>query len=268
MFIAIVMTGLDQDMMQKNLTCRSLQDAQKNMFTFSIVLVGVNFLFLLLGALLALYAAQFNVAFERADTLYATIALQYLPTGVGLLFLIGLVAAAYSSADSALTALTTSFCVDFLGFDVKQTPVETATDDATVLDAPLEQQVEAPLDTNTKVRYKVHLAFSLLLFLTIVLFWWINDESVVVMLFKLASYTYGPLLGLYGFGLLTQRRVHDQWVPFVCLSAPLLTYFINKNSAVLLWGYQFGFELLLLNGLLTALGLWLVSQAPAARTEV
>jgi Na+/proline symporter len=270
MFIAIVMTGLDQDMMQKNLTCRSLPDAQKNMFTFSIVLVGVNFFFLLLGALLALYANNFDVAFERADTLYPTIALQYLPTGVGLLFLIGLVAAAYSSADSALTALTTSFCVDFLGFNVQQTPSADAPakTDANVLDTPLEPLPPAPQFVEngnyTALRYRVHLGFSLLLFLTIVLFWWISDDSVVVLLFKLASYTYGPLLGLYSFGLLTQQKVLDRWVPLVCLLAPLATFFINNNSEWLLWGYKFGFELLLLNGLLTFLGLWLFRQKSTA----
>lgn len=241
-FIAIVMTGLDQDMMQKNLTCRSLGDAQKNMFTFSIVLVVVNFLFLLLGGLLAIYAQRNGILVERADQLYPTIALQYLPMGVGLVFIVGLVAAAYSSADSALTALTTSFCVDFLGFQ-PQTTTEGNT------------EIQAP----TSTRYFVHIGFSLLLFLVIVLFWAINDQSVIVALFKLAGYTYGPLLGLYTFGLMTQRSVKDQAVPIVCLLAPALTYLINVKSQAWLWGYTFGFELLLLNGALTFIGLLLVS---------
>ncbi|MGH1336452.1 MAG: sodium:solute symporter [Aureispira sp.] len=274
MFIAIVMTGLDQDMMQKNLTCRTLQDAQKNVFSFSIVLVGVNFLFLVLGALLALYAVSFQVDIQGADTLYPTIALQYLPTGVGLLFLIGLVAAAYSSADSALTALTTSFCVDFLGFEVgtpkKKEAMPTMSDiletsvPSNILDEASKDKassIASSYNENTSLRYLVHIGFSLLLFMTIVLFWWVNDESVIVKLFKYAGYTYGPLLGLYGFGLLTKRQVQDKWVPIICLLAPVLTYFINENSAALLWGYKFSFELLLLNGFLTAVGLFIMSKA-------
>lgn len=243
-------------------------DAQKNVFSFSLVLVGVNFLFLMLGALLALYAVNFQIDIQGgADTLYPTIALQYLPTGVGLLFLIGLVAAAYSSADSALTALTTSFCVDFLGFEVGTAAKEGTTtgnskgvdaSNSTVLDKPLETTASSE---NTTLRYQVHIGFSILLFITIVLFWWVNDESVIVKLFKYAGYTYGPLLGLYGFGLLTKRQVEDKWVPIICLLAPVLTYIINENSTTLLWGYKFGFELLLLNGLLTALGLFLKSKA-------
>lgn len=270
MFIAIVMTGLDQDMMQKNLTCRTLKDAQKNVFSFSLVLVGVNFLFLVLGALLAVYAVTFQLDISRADTLYPTIALEYLPTGVGLLFLIGLVAAAYSSADSALTALTTSFCVDFLGFKVGATTEQEAVAVEQVLDAPIADKT-TETEANKKavsLRYKVHIGFSILLFLTIVLFWFINDESVIVKLFKYAGYTYGPLLGLYGFGLLSKRRVADKWIPFICILAPILTYVINANSELLLFGYKFGFELLLLNGLLTALGLFLVSSKALTAPEL
>ena len=176
----------------------------------------------------------------RADLLYPTIALQYLPTGVGLVFIIGLVAAAYSSADSALTALTTSFCIDFLGFQTK--------DDATGEAAPI------------RTRYLVHLGFSLILLGVIVLFWWINDQSVISGLFRVAGYTYGPLLGLYAFGLLTPWRVRDVGVPIVCVLAPVLTFLINENSVALLWGYKFGFELLLVNGLLTFLGLLTLRQ--------
>lgn len=238
-FIAIVMTGLDQDMMQKNLTCRSLGDAQKNMLTFSLVLVVVNFMFLLLGAMLAVYALREGIEVTRADLLYPTIALQYLPVGVGLVFIIGLVAAAYSSADSALTALTTSFCVDFLGFKTEE-----------------DSDATTPIQT----RYWVHSGFSVILLGVIVLFWWINDQSVISRLFRVAGYTYGPLLGLYAFGLLTSFQVRDKGVPIVCLLAPLLTFLINENSVTLLWGYKFGFELLLLNGLLTFLGLLALRQ--------
>lgn len=257
MFIAIVMTGLDQDMMQKNLTCRNIGEAQKNMFSFSIVLVFVNFFFLMLGALLAMYAFQNGIAYERADSLYPTIALEHLPWEVGVVFIIGLVAAAYSSADSALTALTTSFCVDFLGFKTNKNDSASALEEAEeVLDKPLASSISVEDQSNERTRHWVHIGFSVILFLVIVLFWWINDDSVVVMLFRIAGYTYGPLLGLYAFGLFTSRKVRDNLVPVVCLVAPLLTYIITENSEALLWGYKFGFELLLLNGLLTFVGLW------------
>jgi Na+/proline symporter len=262
MFISIVMTGLDQDMMQKNLTCRNIKDAQKNMFSFSVVLVFANFVFLMLGALLAIYAMQNSVDFSRSDNLYPTIALQHLSWQIGVVFIIGLVAAAYSSADSALTALTTSFCIDFLGFksDAKTTVSETKkhTEDD-VLDSPFYSEANEKTDS-VKTRYWVHIGFSFILFLVIVAFWLINDQSVINALFKFAGYTYGPLLGLYAFGLFTKRKVKDIAIPFVCLTAPVLTYLINYNSEAILWGYKFGFELLLLNGLLTFLGIWAFSR--------
>lgn len=273
MFIAIVMTGLDQDMMQKNLTCRTLADAQKNMGSFSLILVVVNFAFLFLGALLAMYALQLDITVASADQLYPTIALQYLPTAVGVFFIIGLVAAAYSSADSALTALTTSFCIDFLGFKTTTAPSDSNTNSSTnptTLDDDLattannihhESTIDADLaKQQQRTRYQVHVGFSLVLLLVIVLFWLINDRSVINSLFTLAGYTYGPLLGLYSFGLFSARKVADRWVPLVCLAAPVLTYLIGHYAPVLFWGYKFGFELLLVNGLLTSLGLWLISR--------
>lgn len=254
-FIAIVMTGLDQDMMQKNLTCRNLKDAQKNMFSFSIVLFFVNFVFLMMGALLAIYALRNGVSFDRSDSLYPTIALQHLSVEVGVVFIIGLVAAAYSSADSALTALTTSFCIDFLGFNTNKDKqvVEQLGDSNVVGDTSI-----VVTDSTVKTRYLVHVGFSVVLFVVIVAFWLINDQSVIVALFKIAGYTYGPLLGLYAFGLFTKIKVRDKLVPAVCLIAPLLTYVINANSSWLLNGYQFGFELLLVNGLLTFVGLMFI----------
>lgn len=265
MFIAIVMTGLDQDMMQKNLTCRNIGEAQKNMFSFSIVLVFVNFFFLMLGALLAMYAFRNGIAYERADSLYPTIALEHLPWEVGVVFIIGLVAAAYSSADSALTALTTSFCVDFLGFKTNQSDKENTLPSQTdVLDTPMESGSSLKAQANERARYWVHIGFSIVLFRVIVLFWEINDDSVVVLLFKFAGYTYGPLLGLYAFGLFTSRKVKDNLVPVICVVAPVLTYVITANSELLLWGYKFGFELLLVNGLLTFVGLWGISSKKAA----
>ena len=240
-FIAVVMTGLDQDMMQKNLTCRNIGEAQKNMFWFSISLVFVNLLFLGLGALLYLYAGQEQILLpERTDDLFPILALNNFGTLAGIVFLLGITAAAYSSADSALTSLTTSFCVDFLNFDVGE-----------------EQNAE---DQQRKTRLKVHMGFSLLLFLLILAFETINDEAVISAIFKAAGYTYGPLLGLFAFGLFTGRGVHDASVPLVCIASPILTYLINLYSEVLLFGYQFGFEILILNGLLTFIGLLLVSK--------
>jgi len=260
-FITIVMTGLDQDMMQKNLSCRNIGDAQKNMFTFSLVLVVVNFIFLCLGALLALYAIPAGVT-QFADKLYPTIALEHLSWEIGVVFILGLVAAAYSSADSALTSLTTSFCVDFLGLgnhptEVTNSPSDKNNDDVwdEATTTPAAQQ-EKPSDK--WIRYVVHVAFSLILFGVIITFWLINDRSVINSLFKFAGYTYGPLLGLYAFGLFTTKKVIDKAVPAVCIGAPILSYFIDLYSESLLWGYNFGFELLLVNGLLTFIGLWLL----------
>jgi Na+/proline symporter len=236
-FIAIVMTGLDQDMMQKNLTCRNIGDAQKNMFWFCVVLVIVNFLFLSLGALLFMYAEATGIPIpDRTDNLYPMLALGHFNQFAGILFLLGIVAAAYSSADSALTAMTTSFCVDFLGFEKKE------------------------VKNNDKVRMLVHLGFSSLLFFVILIFNAINDSSVINSVFTAAGYTYGPLLGLFSFGLFTKRPLTDKYVPVVCVLSPLLSYLINISSESLLWGYKFGFEILLLNGLLTFLGLWAISS--------
>ncbi|MGW8121574.1 sodium:solute symporter [Roseivirga echinicomitans] len=240
-FIAIVMTGLDQDMMQKNLTCRSLKDAQKNVFWFSVVLIFANLLFLSMGALLYLYAGQNGIEIPaRTDELYPMIALNHLSTFAGVVFLLGIVAAAYSSADSALTALTTAFCFDFLNFEKK------------------EESVKKP------IRLKVHLGFSILLFLVIIIFNAINDSSVINSIFKVAGYTYGPLLGLFSFGLMTKLKVRDNLVLPVCLLSPALSYVVDMNSAVWFNGFQFGFFILIFNGALTFLGLLLISKKNSA----
>ena len=226
-FIAIVMTGLDQDMMQKNLTCKNIGEAQKNMFWFSIVLVFVNMLFLVLGALLYIYAEHFQIMLpERSDDLFPMLATGHFSLFAGIVFLLGITAAAYSSADSALTSLTTSFCVDFLGKD----------------------GVHQKTEGNT--RMKVHLGFSLLLFAVILLFRLINDDSVISAVFTVAGYTYGPLLGLYAFGLFTKWNVRDRYVPWICLGAPVLSYGINLVSE----GW-FGFFILVVNGAITFFGL-------------
>jgi Na+/proline symporter len=231
-FIAIVMTGLDQDMMQKNLTCRNIGDAQKNMFWFVIILIGVNFLFLSLGGLLYQFAEIKSIAIPaRTDNLFPTLAVEHFSLIGGIVFLLGITAAAYSSADSALTALTTSFCVDFLGFKREK------------------------FEELKQTRVLVHLGFSLLLFVVIMIFHWLNDESVITSVFKAAGYTYGPLLGLFAFGILTKYQVRDWGVPIVCLLSPVISYIVNLNSEAWLWGYKFGFEILILNGLLTFIGL-------------
>lgn len=236
--ITVVMTGLDQDMMQKNLSCKNLRDSRLNMFSFSLILVLVNLMFLSLGVLLYYYAAETSMVIPaKGDELYPTLALSgELGIAVSILFLLGLVAAAYSSADSALTALTTSVCIDLLDINSKS-----------------EKQKD-------RSRKKVHLLMSLLLFVVIMLFSLINDESVISELFTAAAYTYGPLLGLFSFGLSNKFQVTDKHVPWLCLLSPLLTYLVDANAANWFNGFEFGYEILLLNGLITYLGLLLLRQ--------
>ena len=227
-FLAIVMTGLDQDMMQKNLSCRSLSDAKKNMYSFSVVLIVVNIFFLALGAMLYLYAEQIGMDITKGDDLFPLVALKAnLGLGVGIFFILGLIAAAYSSADSALTSLTTSFCVDFL--NIKQKAER--------------QQVQT--------RKCVHVGFSVVLVLAILIFKAINDDSVISALFKVAGYTYGPLLGLFAFGIFTKWNIKDRAVPIVAVLSPVIAYFLQLYI-------PFGFELLMVNGGITFLGLCLL----------
>ena len=236
-FIAIVMTGLDQDLMQKNLTCRNIGDAQKNMFWFTCTLVFVNFLFLSLGVLLYIFAGREGIAIPaRTDDLYPLLALNHLGLAVGITFLLGITAATYASADSALTALTTSFCVDFMNVE------------------------KLPEARRSRIKQIVHIGFSVLFFVVIIVFKQLNSKEVITAVFDIAGYTYGPLLGLYAFGIFSKRPVLDRAVPFICLAAPVLTYIVNENSAAWFGGYKFGFERLLLNGLFTLIGLWAVSR--------
>ncbi|TQI70213.1 Na+/proline symporter [Gramella sp. Hel_I_59] len=236
-FIAIVMTGLDQDMMQKNLTCRSLKDAQKNMLWFTIVLVFVNFLFLALGVLLTDYA-DLNGITETKDELFPAIAASgNLGFAVAVFFILGLIAAAYSSADSALTSLTTSFSIDILDIEKKYDE---------------KKQI--------RIRKQIHIAISILLILVMLVFKYaIADKSVINKLFQFAGYTYGPLLGLYAFGLFTKWQVKDKLVPLIAILAPVLSYIISVNSLTWL-GFEFGFFILILNGFLTFLGLILLRR--------
>ena len=226
-FMAIVMTGLDQDQMQKNLSCRNLKDAQKNMKFFSTILIFVDLLFLSLGALLYIYSDAFNfIPPANADMLFPNIALNSgLPPFVGILFILGIIAAAYSSADSALTSLTTAFCVDVIEFDKQEA------------------------DKQIKTRKYVHLLFSLILLGVILLFNAINDQSVIKSLFTVAGYTYGPLLGMFSFGIFTNYKIRDRFVPFIAVMSPIICYVLNLYI-------PFGFELLILNGFITFTGLY------------
>ena len=237
MFVTIVIVGMDQDMMQKNLTCKTIKDAQKNMVVFSFSFLITVFLFLGLGALLYIYARKSGISIPaNTDDLYPMRALNYLGLPVGIAFLLGIIAAAYSSADSALTALTTSFSIDFLKIEKYE-----------------ENKIQ-------KIKRLSHLMFSVLLILVILFFRTINNESIVMAVFRVAGYTYGPILGLFVFGMYSKRIVTDKWVPFVAFISPVICYFISKYSETILFGYKFGFELLILNGLITIAGLWMISK--------
>jgi Na+/proline symporter len=252
-FVTIAMVGLDQDLMQKNLSCKNIGEAQKNMFTFTGIFVLINIFFLSVGALLYLYAEKNGIAVPmvdgvaRTDLLFPEIAFNHLTIVPAVVFLLGLTAATFATTDSALTALTTSFCVDFLGMD----------------------KAENQNKSNVvRTRHLVHLGFSFLMFLVIVFFNAVNDASVVKMIFKIASYTYGPLLGLYAFGLFVKTKtVHDKLVPIVCIAAPAICFFISKYSAELLGNYVLDNELIIVNGLITFIGLWLISKPATENTR-
>ena len=232
-FITIAMNGLDQNVMQKNLTCLNQKEAQKNIFWFSITFFVSTVLFLALGVLLYKFAIDQNIPIpEGSDDLYPLLALNHFGILAGIVFLLGIIAAAFSSADSALTALTTSFCVD-------------------ILDLPNRKS------NQKRTRLLVHIGFTLLMLLVIIIFNSVNDSSVVSAVFKVAGFTYGPLLGLFAFGLLTRREVKDRFVPVICILAPIICVILDQNSEEWLNGYQFGFEILLVNAGLTFLGLWL-----------
>lgn len=238
-FIAITMTGMDQEIMQKNLTCKTLGDAQKNMFWFSIITAFVNLLFLVLGALLYLYSEAHGLAIpEATDELFPRLAFNELGLAVGVFFLLGITASSYASADSALAGLTTSFCIDFLNFKEKKEEVR------------------------GRQKFIVHLGFSLLFLVIIVVFKEINERSVIDAVLNIAGYTYGPLLGLFSFGVLTKRIVKDKLVPVVCVISPILSYLLSSNSAVIFNGYVFSIEILVVNGMITFAGLWLISKSP------
>jgi Na+/proline symporter len=239
-FIAISMTGLDQEMMQKNLSCRNVKESQINMIIFSWILVFINMMFLFLGAILNIYAASQSIdTMGSTDNLFPAIAINHLTPVAGIVFLIGLISAAYPSADGALTSLTTSFTIDFLGL-----PHHKGLTDA----------------QKRKIRYGVHIGIASIFFMLILFFRTVNDKAVIDKIFTLAGYTYGPLLGLFACGLFTKWKLKDQLVPVIVILSPVLTHILNYNSVKWFSGYVFGFELIIVNGLLTFIGLLFIRK--------
>ncbi|HVD99922.1 MAG TPA: sodium:solute symporter [Cytophagaceae bacterium] len=237
--IAIAMTGLDQDLMQKNLTCKNIGEAQKNMFWFTIIQAIVTLLFLVLGALLYMYSEKENIPIPASsDDLFPTLALKEFGIVAGVFFLLGIIASSYASADSALAALTTSFCIDFLNFKNK------------------------PEEVKQKQKFYVHIAMSLIFLVIIIIAHELNQRSLIDTVLNIAGYTYGPLVGLYAFGLYTKKKLNDRLVPLVCIISPILTYIVGSNSQNWFNGYQFSFEIILLNASISFIGLWIISLNP------
>ena len=237
-FIAIAMTGLDQEMMQKNISVKTLRDSQKNMVSFSFIVVLVNFLFLFLGGLLYLFASRQNIIIT-GDDLFPTIALQYLPKVIGIIFIIGLISALFPSADGAITALTSSFCIDILG--IKRNKL-------------LDEKKQK------RTRQIVHISFAVLFMICVMIFKWVNNKSIIDVILKVAAYTYGPLLGLFTFGIFTKRKINEKLVTLVCLGAPAVCYVVEVSQKSFAGNYKIGLELLLINGALTFLGLLAISK--------
>jgi SSS family transporter len=237
-FITLTMTGLDQEMMQKNISVKSLKDSQKNMITIGFSMLFVIVLFLFLGGLLNLYAAQQNVT-AVGDDLFPTLALQHMPPYLSIIFILALISALFPSADGAITALTSSFCIDLLG---------------------MQRRKEWDEAKQKKIRQRVHLGFAFVFLLIVMVFKWIDNRSIIDLILKVASYTYGPLLGLFAFGILTKRSLNNKWVAFICILAPILCFVLEYYQKYLLGGFQIGQELLIINGLFTFLGLWLISS--------
>jgi Na+/proline symporter len=245
-FITIAMTGLDQEMMQKNISVKRLKDSRKNIFTFSTIMVLVNLLFLFLGGLLYLLAASNNLDIQ-GDDLFPTIALNYLPAWVSIIFVIGIISTLFPGADGAITAITSSFCIDILGLKRKENLNERRM---------------------KKTRITVHLFFTLIFLLCVIMFKLIDNKSIIDVILQLAGYTYGPLLGLFSFGILTKRNVPKGYATlWICLAAPVICYVIHLYGASLLGGFQIGIEMLVLNGLITFMGLWLISVRGEAESQ-
>jgi SSS family transporter len=237
-FITVTMTGMDQEMMQKNISVRTLKDSQKNVITMSLVLLVVILIFLFLGGLLYLYADQLGVT-ATGDKLFPAIALEHMPAAVSVIFIIALISALFPSADGAITALTASFCIDIIGI-----------------------QRRADLDDARKkqIRQRTHLVFAFIFLLFVMMFKWINDPSMIGVILKVAGFTYGPLLGLFTFGILCKRSVKDRLVPYICIAAPVICFVLDKYQKQIFGSFEIGLELLIINGLLTFIGLWAISS--------
>jgi Na+/proline symporter len=238
MFIAIAMTGMDQEMMQKNISVKRLADSQKNIVTLAIIMVCVVLLFLFLGGLLYLYAPTVGVT-ATGDKIFPAIALGHLPAMLQIIFVIALISALFPSADGAITALTSSFCIDILSMQKRENWSEA---------------------DRKRIRHRVHLGFAGIFLLLIMMFKWADNPSMIGLILKLAAFTYGPLLGLFTFGILSKREVNDSLVPWIAITAPIICYVIDVNQSVLFGSYQIGLELLIVNGALTYLGLWATSK--------
>ena len=261
-FITITMTGMDQEMMQKNISVRTLKDSQKNVITLSVIMLFVILLFLVLGGLLYMYAENLGAGYvttvengkevtrlmlegknATADKLFPVLALEHMPPVVSVIFIIALISALFPSADGAITALTSSFCIDILG---------------------MQRKAEWTDPQKKKIRQRVHLVFALVFLLFVMVFNEINSPSMIGVILKVAAYTYGPLLGLFTFGIITRRQVRDGWVPVVCIIAPILCFVLEKYQRLIFGSFEIGLELLVINGLITFLGLWMVSRKPDA----
>ena len=237
-FITITMTGMDQEMMQKNISVKTLKDSQKNVISMSVVLLIVILLFLFLGGLLYLYATQLNLN-VTGDKLFPTVALQHMPPFVSVIFIIALISALFPSADGAITALTSSFCIDIIG---------------------MQRRPDLGDAQKKKMRQRVHLTFALVFLVFVMVFKWIDNSSMIGVILKVATFTYGPLLGLFTFGILMKRNVKDKLVPYVCIASPIICFFLDRFQKQLFGSFELGLELLIINGLLTFIGLWLISK--------
>jgi len=237
-FITVTMTGMDQEMMQKNISVKTLKDSQKNVMSMAITLATVIVIFLFLGGLLYLYAENLNIAVS-GDKIFPVLAMEHMPPVVSVIFIIALISALFPSADGAITALTSTFCIDIIGIQRRPDLTEAA---------------------QKKIRQRVHLTFAAIFLVFVLIFKWVNDPSMIGLLLKIAAYTYGPLLGLFTFGIITKRVVKDALVPYVCIAAPIICFIIDKYQKSLLGSYEVGLELLIINGTITFLGLILISK--------
>ncbi len=237
-FITVTMTGMDQEMMQKNISVKTLKDSQKNVMSMAITLATVIVIFLFLGGLLYLYAENLNIAVS-GDKIFPVLAMEHMPPVVSVIFIIALISALFPSADGAITALTSTFCIDIIGIQRRADLTEAA---------------------QKKIRQRVHLTFAAIFLVFVLIFKWVNDPSMIGLLLKIAAYTYGPLLGLFTFGIVTKRIVKDAWVPYVCIAAPIICFILDKYQKSLLGSYEVGLELLIINGSITFLGLLLISK--------